>query len=358
MTRPTQAKINLANLRHNYQFAKQTTGVACLAVVKADAYGHGAAAIGRALEQEVDGFAVGMLSEALELRQNGINKPVLLLQGAHERGEIGDIVANQLTMLIASDYQLAWALEANIPEPIDVWIKYDTGMHRLGLSHSEVVRAINSLNNLPWVRSLTLMTHMACADEFNHPHTQGQLVLFQQLAQQFRLPVSIANSASLLSLPQTHGHIARPGLMLYGTSPLAYEHALASQLKAVMTLEASVIALHQVQSGESVGYGATWTAQRPSVIATLSVGYGDGYPRVTTCDSFVVIRGQRAPVAGRVSMDMMCVDVTDIKGVICGDVAECWGSQVPVAHVAQQAGTLAYETLAAMPARVPRVYTE
>jgi alanine racemase len=355
MARPNQARLDLAALRHNLGVARKLAPQSkIMAVVKANAYGHGATAVATALHGNVDALAVACIEEAVELRYAGIEAPILLLEGPFEPIELLSAAQFGLWLTISSEHQLRWLEEAQLPHPVTCWLKVDTGMNRLGVPVSRAgdcfIRLRTSPNCAP---DIVTYTHFASADDVRSTQTTRQLDAFNALP--ITTPRSAANSAGVLAWPQAHYDWIRPGYMLYGNSPMFQPHPNAATLKPVMTLTSAVIAVRDVAVGDTAGYGAIWTAQRPSRIATVTIGYGDGYPREAPNGTPVMINGQRAPLAGRVSMDMLTVDVTDLHGVAPGDEVVLWGDVLPVAEIARHAGTIGYELTTRMPARTPRV---
>ena len=339
-----------------------------MAVVKADAYGHGAARVAAALD-DADGYAVARLGEALALRAAGIDKPILLLEGVFSADELAQALAARIDLAVHDPSQVELLEQADASDAV-IWLQVDTGMNRLGFRPEQAlaVRARllaprGAARGAP--RELRLMTHLARADETDAAPTAAQTARFDALVAEWTAtagapPVtSIGNSAGTLrgSAVQgaTQGDWIRPGIALYGASPLADRSALELGLAPVMTLETVVIALREVPVGEGVGYGATWRATRPSRIAILAAGYADGVPRHLPSGAPVLIGGQRAPLAGRVSMDMVAVDVTDLPSVAVGERAVLWGEGLPADEVAARAGTIAYEIFCRVAPRVPRV---
>jgi len=356
MARPNQARLDLAALRQNLAIARGLAPTSKLmAVVKANAYGHGAVVIARQLAPLADALAVACIEEAVELRDAGITAPILLLQGVFDARELGTAAELGFWITIDNDWQLRWLEEAVLPAPLHCWLKLDTGMHRLGAEPTEAQDYYRRLSDSDNVGSLVLSTHFAAADELGSDRTRQQLARFDALCDGLSAPRSAANSAGLLAWPQSHYDWVRPGYMLYGNSPLDGPSSAAAALQPVMTLTSAVISLRQVDPGEAVGYGGAWVAQRPSRVATVTIGYGDGYPRQAPNGTPVLVRGRRAPLAGRVSMDMITVDVTDLPGVAIGDEVVLWGRGLPLAEVARHAGTIGYELTTRMPARTPRV---
>lgn len=356
LPRPTVARIFPQNLVHNLarvrEFAPHSKVMAC---VKANGYGHGLVTVAEALAPLSDGLAVATLEEAVTLRSAGITAPILLMEGVHEPGDWQRAVDHHLTVAVSDATQLAW-LEAAAPASAPLcWLKIDTGMHRLGLPPDMTTQALARLRaSAVNEDALTLMTHFASADEAASAFSLAQLRCFESVTQSLGLARSTANSAAIMSLPDSHLDWVRPGYMLYGGSPFADRDAQSCGLLPAMHFSSTVISVRDVEAGEPVGYGGRWVAPRKSTIATVAAGYGDGYPRHAADGTPVLIRGRHAKLAGRVSMDMLTVDVTDLDSVVVGDLVTLWGEALPVDEIAASCGTIGYELLARMPARVPR----
>ncbi|WP_241262879.1 alanine racemase [Parahaliea mediterranea] len=356
--RPNQARLDLSAARHNIALARELAPASkVMAVVKANAYGHGAVTMARTLEPHADALAVACMEEALELREAGIGAPILLLEGVFEPDELAVAAKAGLWITIDNDTQLAWLEAARLARPLQCWLKVDTGMHRLGVAPAraaELCQRIAACRNS--LGPPVLITHFACADELENDATRRQIALFEDCGAGLAAPRSAANSPAVLAWPEAHYDWIRPGYMLWGHSPFGTRpQPNADRLRPVMTLCSAVISVREVAAGEAVGYGASWVAKRPSRIATVTVGYGDGYPRTAASGTPVLVNGQRAALAGRVSMDMITVDVTDIGPVRLGDPVVLWGEGLPVAEVAEPAKTIGYELLTRMPMRTPRV---
>ena len=357
MARPNQALLNLGALRHNLALARALApNSQLMAVVKANAYGHGARTIATALEGNADALAVACIEEAVELRDAGVESPIMLLEGVFESRELVTAAELGLWVTIDNEWQLSWLEEARLPAPLHCWLKIDSGMHRLGVNPARVVefhqRLLATAN---CIGNPVLSTHFASADDTESEQTARQLALFETSTAGLPGLRSAANSPGLLAWPQSHYDWVRPGYMLYGNTPFSAPHANTGELQAVMTLTSAVISIRDVAVGESVGYGAAFTATRPTRIATITIGYGDGYPRLAGNGTPVLVNGQRAELAGRVSMDMITVDVTDLENVQVGDEVVLWGQDLPVGEIAAHAGTIGYELTTRMPMRTPRV---
>jgi alanine racemase len=325
-----------------------------MAVVKADAYGHGAPSVARAL-RAAEGFAVARLHEALQLRQAGMSQRILLLSTLLDAEDLILCSEQQIDVTVHDHVSLAAVLDCVRQAPLRVWLKVDCGMHRLGLAPAAFREADRALTARSGVLELVHMAHFSTTHELSTASLQRQLACFAACHDvNCAAPVSVANSAVLISSPAAQAEWVRPGIMLYGDNPLTAAHPLP--LQPVMSLRAKIIAVRDIDAGESVGYDGCWTSERPSRIATLGIGYADGYPRHARNGTPVRIHGRLAALVGRVSMDSIGVDVTDCEGVTVGDEATLWGADLPVATIAECAQTNSYQLLAALGQRVPRVY--
>ncbi len=351
MTRATEAIINLHALGDNYQLAKQQAPNArAYAVLKANAYGHGLETVAKFLSKIADGIAVACMDEAAQLRQAGILLPILVMQGPYSLAETQEALDLDLELAIHREEQVQW-LETLEQGSASVWIKVDTGMHRLGFAVEDVPAIVSRLRNHPRVSKLQLMSHFGCADEIDHPLNRLQLQRMATLSP-LGLPTSFCNSAGIQTLPEAHGDMVRPGIMLYGAAPLIGQRGPDAGLLPVMTLQSEIIALKQLHTGEGVGYGQSWSAQKPCVIATVAIGYGDGYPRHAKNGTPVLIHGQKVPLVGRVSMDMLTCDVTQLDHVAVGDKVTLWGTGLPADEIADYCDTIAYELFCQVTQRV------
>ena len=355
--RPLVATIDLSAIAHNYAVAQRCApGRQLFAVVKANAYGHGVREVVTALHDVADGFAVASLEEAAEVRALHGEARILLLQGCFAAQDYLFAAQLGLDVVLHSEVQAQQLLEASLTQPLNVWLKFDSGMHRLGFTAPAVREWHARLQPAVQVAELNLLSHFACADERGGEVTELQLERFLDLLDLDFAQRSLANSAAILTIPAAHMDWLRPGIMLYGATPFADLGASELGLRPAMTLTAELIACRELAVGETVGYGGTWRAERPSLIGTVSCGYADGYPRHAPAGTPVVVQGHQVPLVGRVSMDMLTVDLTDVPSAAVGDAVELWGAQLPVDVVAQAAGTLGYELLSKVTARVPRRY--
>jgi len=354
--RPARALIDLQALRHNYQLARETTGAKALAVIKADAYGHGAVRVAQALEGEADGFAVACIEEALELRQAGIRAPVLLLEGFFEADELALIVEHDFWCVVHSPWQLEAIEQTSLGKPLNIWLKMDSGMHRVGIHPADYQAAHQRLLASGKVAKVVLMTHFARADELGSARTDEQVAIFQSTREGLAAEVSLRNSPGVMGWPNVPSDWVRPGIMLYGATPFDQPQSVADRLQPVMTLESKVICVRELPAGEPVGYGGAFVTDRNMRIGVVAMGYADGYPRQAPTGTPVMIDGQRSQLLGRVSMDMLCVDLTNVPGAGLGSRVELWGKNVLASDVAVSAGTIAYQIFCNLK-RVPRLYS-
>lgn len=364
MTRGARAFIDLAALRHNLSRVRTVAPASrVLAVIKANAYGHGLVPVARALADEVDGFAVARIDEALALRQAGLTRPVLLLEGVNTPAQLLEARAHSLDLVIHHAAQLDWLEAAPSATPMTVWLKIDTGMHRLGFAPTDVASAYQRLCACAAVvHPPRLMTHLACADVRDDPRTAVQLALFAETTRALAGERSLAQSAGLLGWPEAHGDWVRPGIMLYGVSPFVDAPAEALDLQPVMTLSSTLVAVKPLQQGDAIGYGATWVCPEAMPVGVVAIGYGDGYPRHAPSGTPVLVNGHHAALVGRVSMDMLCVDLRGQPAAQVGDEVVLWGTAangqtLPVEAVARRAGTIGYELLCSVTSRVDRHYS-
>ena len=355
-----RAQVSAAALRGNLARIREVAaGKRVMAIIKANAYGHGLVATAHCLEG-ADAFGVARIEEAVALRDAHIDAPIVLLEGVFSSGQLAMAAHLRFDVVVHEAEQLALLEAAAVGQRLVAWLKVDTGMNRLGFRPEQFEDALARLAAVPGVvGEIRLLTHFACADERDSPMTGAQISRFAQLvgSKQGRrgLATSLANSAAVFSQPAAHGDWVRPGLALYGVAPFAGETGASLGLVPAMRLVSTVISLRDVPLGETVGYGAAWRAQRDSRIAIVAAGYGDGLLRSLTAGSPVLIKGQEFPLAGRVSMDMIGVDVTAARGagIAVGDQCILWGPELPVEMVAQRAGTIPYELLCAISQRVP-----
>jgi alanine racemase len=359
MARPTHARIDLGAIRHNLQLAKSLAPAArALAVIKADAYGHGAVAVAAALAADADAFAVACSEEALELRESGIQRPIVLLEGVFEPRELDIADAAGLGLAVHCREQLDWVLAARPERPFWIWLKMDSGMHRLGFAPEHYGAAYAALRGCAHVGEVVHMTHLARADELAHPGTDDQLAVFREHVGPLPGPFSAANSAAVIGHGDARGQWLRPGIMLYGATPFGERHPSAARLRPTMTLASRLIGVRDLQPGEPIGYGGRFVCSEPTRVGVVAAGYADGYPRHAPDGTPVAVNGAPSRIIGRVSMDMLTVDLSAQPDARHGDPVELWGEQVPVNAVAEASGTIAYQLFTSVTARVPRHYAD
>lgn len=357
MPRPIRAAVSAAALAHNLAVARKHAGSAKLwAVLKANAYGHGLERAARALAA-ADGYAVLDFEEAARLRALGVKKPILMLEGFFEPGDVPLLARHGLTPVIHHSGQLDILSRAGLDGAIDVYLKANSGMNRLGFRRENLHSAFKTLRALPQARGITLMTHFADAD--GKDGIGAQLAAFEAMAKPLGpLPRSLANSAALLRFPgETAADWARPGIMLYGCSPFPDQSAEALGLKPVMSLTSQLIATQDLRAGDRVGYGLAYEAAGALRIGIVACGYADGYPRHAPSGTPVLVNGRRTRTVGRVSMDMIAVDLTAVAEARVGTPVTLWGEGLSADEVGAAAGTLSYELLTKVTARVPTVET-
>ncbi len=357
-SRPAQALIDLSALRHNLQRARQAAPTQrIMAVIKANAYGHGSITVAHCLAHAgVDALAVACIEEALELRAAGIALPIVLLEGFFHPDELLLIAQQHLQIVLHSPQQIDALMRTKVPRPLSVWLKLDSGMHRLGLFLDELHSSWQRLKAVPEkVSHIRLMTHLACADERNNNYTEQQCQAFYRRLNNLEAECSIANSAGILGWQCSHAAWGRPGIMLYGASPFCNTQGFEENLKPVMHLRSALISIKHYQVGDSIGYGAAWRCPESMPVGIVAIGYGDGYPRHAPTGTPVWLNGQRVPLIGRVSMDMLAVDLRPLTHAQVGDPVELWGAGVAIDEVARLAGTITYELLTQISPRVPRI---
>ncbi|MGQ0659133.1 MAG: alanine racemase [Chromatiales bacterium] len=353
MTRPARAVINLAAARANLQRARELApGARVMAVLKADAYGHGLTRMAEAFA-DADAFGVACLEEAIALRKSGVARPIVLLEGPFSAQEVAEIRRYWTDTAVHSEEQLAMIERQSGPATLDVWLKIDTGMHRLGIPPESVPETWRRLRACPAVRQpVRLMTHLASAQERGQPSVVEQLRIFAAATAGLPGERCIANSAGLMAWAEARADWVRPGLMLYGVSPFADSTAAEEGLQPVMTLASALIAVRELRAGETVGYGATWRCPENMPVGVVAIGYGDGYPRHAASGTPLLVNDRRAALIGRPSMDMLTVDLRNVPDARVGDPVVLWGEELPVEEVARHADTIPYALLCGVRMRV------
>ncbi|NOX77079.1 MAG: alanine racemase [Gammaproteobacteria bacterium] len=361
MTRAARAVIDLAALRHNLQRAQTAAPHSRqFAIIKANGYGHGLVPVAQALAPllaQDSGFGVASLEEALLLRNANITQPILLLEGFFQADELAAIRQHRLDIVVHHQDHVAQLEQLGASaEPITTWLKVDTGMRRLGFLPSEAPAIWQRLQNCAATSPRCLMTHLACADDLHAASAQQQIETFQALMPKQEMDRSIANSAGILGWLGSHADVVRPGILLFGASPFVDESGEARRLRPVMSLQSEIIAIKPCRQGDTVGYGGDWTCPTDLPLGIVAIGYGDGYPRHAPSGTPVLVNGKRVPLVGRVSMDMLCVDLREQPHTKVGDPVLLWGPDLSAEDVARSAGTIAYELFCGITERVPRHY--
>lgn len=351
------AHINLTAIANNVKQLKSLAPNSnIMAVLKANAYGHGLIEVARCIQHDVDGIAVARLHEAVELRENSVTCPLLLLGTSLDNDVLDYCAGNDMAVVTHTMDDVKRVAQSSLSNPIKVWLKVDTGMHRLGIDAAQAEEAFNILTASSQVNKIIGMTHFSDSEKADKDNTSVQTASFDTLFEPLPCEQSLANSAGILFHPNSHRDWIRPGIMLFGINPSSEMESPIS-LQPAMTLSSKILSLRHIQTGETVGYNGIWTAQRPSIIATLGIGYGDGYPRHAANGTPVLINGERARLAGRVSMDLMTVDVTDCSNVNVGDEAILWGEGLSANEVADHCSTISYELFTSVSSRVTRRYS-
>lgn len=353
MGRPTKITIHLDALRHNLaEVKKLAPRSAILAMVKSNAYGHGIERIAGALS-DADALGVACIEEGMRLRNAGIKNSVVLLEGLFSSDELQEAVKQDFTLVVHHEAQVQMLEKIALQKPLSVWLKIDTGMHRLGFEPSKVTEIHERLTKSPSVKKpIVLMTHFAQSEATDRTATKKQIEFFEKTTQHLSGPRSLCNSGGIIGWPSVHGDWVRPGLMLYGASPFPNQTGEDYNLQPVMSLTSELIAIHLIPKGEKIGYGGTWTCPEDMLIGVIAIGYGDGYPQFAKSGTPVLVNGKICPLVGRVSMDMSTVDLRHVPEAKVGDSVTLWGAGLPVEKVAENNHTSAYELLTRITQRV------
>ncbi len=353
MSRATCATIHLGALRDNLRRLRELAGAArIMAVVKADGYGHGLERVARVLA-EADAFGVACIADGQRLRAAGVRQRIVVLSGIDEAADIAEMHRLGLESTVHHESQIDWLASDPDPRPLKVWLKIDSGMHRLGFAPGKVRAARERLLALPNVeRDIGLMTHFANSDVFGDEQTIAQIECFESIAADLPGEQTLANSAAVLGWPQARGQWIRPGGVLYGISVVAGASGSAFGFRPAMTLSSKLVAINRIGKGEPIGYAATWRCPEDMDIGVVQIGYGDGYPRSAESGTPVLINGRRASIVGRVSMDLITIDLREHEDARVGDSVVLWGKDLPVEEIAMHAGTIGYELVCGMTRRV------
>jgi len=353
VTRAAEASIDLQALQYNLQRVRESAkNSRIISVIKANGYGHGLLRVASALSSS-DAFAVAKIEEVLTLREAAFTQPILLLEGFSDAEELALLAQHDIDVVVHHQYQIDLLEQTSLHSKINVWLKIDTGMHRLGISLDDVsvnYKRLQACDNV--AADIAVMTHFANADDHHDPRTSAQLKRFNSAIAEINAPRSLANSAAILKYSESHAEWVRPGIMLYGVSPFIKGLAAEENLKPVMTLSSKLIAINHYKKGNALGYGGSWRCPDDMPVGVVAIGYGDGYPRAARAGTPVLINDQRVPLIGRVSMDMICVDLRSQPFAVIGDRAVLWGEGLPVEEIAECAHTIPYELLCRVTERV------
>jgi len=354
MARRTSCTLLTDNLLHNLAVIKQEAPKSkIMAMVKANAYGHGIRSVALRLGDAVDALGVACIDEALALRQAGVKTPITLVEGVFEPGELRIAADQGFAVVFHSKHQIKWLEDAKVSSKIQAWLKINTGMGRLGFAPSEAEEAMRILSSHSNVlQPIGIMSHFACADEPGHSMNAKQVAAFKAFTNKHDGPRSFCNSAALFAFPDMHYDWVRPGLALYGASPFTGRTAESMGLKPVMTFKTELIAIQRFKHGEAVGYGASYVCPEDMVVGIASVGYGDGYPRLVHNNTQVLVNGVRYPLVGRVAMDMAAIDLRACASAAIGDKVTLWGDGLPVEELEAHSGRSAYDLLSNIQNRV------
>lgn len=352
MSRGVVATIDSAALQHNFNFIRRNfPAQSILAMVKSNAYGHGLVSVARWLP-DVDALGVACIEEVLKLRTAGINTPIVLMPGFSDPEELRLLAEYKVIPVIHDLFQIELLEKTTFTQPLSIWLKIDTGMHRLGFSPECVPMAYERLCRLAFIQKpLGLMTHLANADQ-DEAYTKQQIRTFFEITADYPGPKSVANSAGILHYPEARSDWIRPGIMLYGVSPFPKDTGEQQGLKPVMTLRAKLMATHFFKKGSPIGYGCTYCCPEDMPVGVVAVGYGDGYPRHAVSGTPVLVGGRRCALIGRVSMDMITIDLRPFPKAVVGEVVTLWGDGLPVEEIAESAGTIPYQLFCSLTARV------
>lgn len=358
MSRSAVAILSTENLLHNLTVIKgQAPESKIIAMVKANAYGHGLRSVATRLEKHVNMLGVASIDEALALRKAGINIPIILAEGVFEPSELLIASTEGFHVVFHTDTQLQWLSNSSCPLPINAWLKVDTGMGRLGFDYNKALQAYEHLCNNPQIaKPIRIMSHLACADDIKNPLNESQIRAFQRFIQSIsdKTPseYSLCNSAGVFQFPACHYNYIRPGIALYGASPLLHKSSAVLDLKPVMTLQTSLIATKSLVKGASIGYGARFTCPNDLFVGIIAFGYGDGYPRTARDGAPIIVNNTKCKLIGRVSMDMMTVDLSACPNAKVGDPVILWGKDLPIEEVAQFTDNISYDLLTGVQNRV------
>jgi alanine racemase len=352
--RDTVMTMSSANLINNIQIIKtKAKSAKIIAAVKANAYGHGLKDAALRLEKHVDMLGVAFIDEAIFLRKKGIKIPIILLEGVFKKRDLKIAAKENFHIVFHHQNQIEFLSNLSLEQPINAWLKVDTGMNRLGFDVKEAKYFYQKLLDNPNIKKpVRIMSHFACADAANHPLNQQQISSFKSITSDINTEYSLCNSAAIFNFPDNHYHYVRPGLAIYGASPLADKTASDLNLKPVMTLKTSLISIKPVTKGSSIGYSSRYTCPEDMLIGVGAIGYGDGYPRSAKDGTPILVNNIKCQLVGSVSMDMITIDLTNCKSAKIGDKITLWGDNLPVEEVAKHTNNVAYDLLTVVRERI------
>lgn len=354
MSRKTLCTLSTRNLLDNLQVIRSRAPKSkIMAMVKANAYGHGIRSVSQRLDAHVDALGVASIDEAMALRQAKVKAPITLIEGVFTAEELRIAAEQNFSVVFHSAHQIRWLQRTEFPSKLQAWIKINTGMGRLGFSPDAAVEAMEALSKSASVsQPVGIVSHFSCADEPDHPMNASQIATFRSFADAHQGPKSFCNSAAIFAFPDLHYDWVRPGLALYGGSPLAGQDAASLGLKPVMTFRTELIAIQNFKRGDNVGYGASFSCPEDMPVGIAAVGYGDGYPRSVKVNAPVLVNERRCPVIGRVAMDMAAIDLRPCAQAVAGDEVTLWGEGLPVEELAAFSDRISYDLLTGVQNRV------
>lgn len=359
MSRTATAVLSTENLLHNLQIIKEISKPAkIIAMVKANAYGHGIRSVSLRLDKYIDMLGVASIDEAVILRKAGVNAPIMLAQGVFEPSELLLASTEKFQVVFHNEAHIEWLEKARLPIPLQIWIKVNTGMGRLGFNIEQAKYYYSKLLSHPYIaKPIKIMSHLACADEISHPLNQQQIKLFKEFIIGMNSEYSISNSAGILNFPDCHYNYVRPGILLYGIHPIKGKTAADLNLKPVMTLQTSLISVQTLKKGSFIGYGARYMCPQDMPIGIIAFGYGDGYPFTARDNTPILINNVECSLVGRISMDMIAVDLTACSNAKVGDSAILWGDGLPLERVVEHTSNITWDMLTGVQHRVKFLWT-
>lgn len=347
------AILSTENLRHNVAVIRRQirNNVQIMVMVKANAYGHGIRSTSLRLDGLVDYLGVARIDEAIALRKCGVKTKICIMQGVYDQGSVVTAACNNFDLVVHNLEQIH-CLDVPLPRKVNVWLKVDTGIGRIGFQPSEALCVYQKLQSCAGVGDIILTSHLACSEDRDNAMNSRQMKIFAEIASDFPGKKSIANSGAIFNFPESHYDIVRPGISIYGISPIDNKSSENLDLKPVMTLMSKVMSVRDMPSGSTFGYGARFTSTKAMRVATIAMGYGDGYPRTAVDGTPILIKNKMCPIIGRVSMDMITVDVSGVHNIQSGDLVTLWGIGLPIEKVAKFTHNIAYDMLSAVQLRV------